>query len=298
VKGLGNSLDFGSRIYDSRIGRWLSVDPLQNNYPFLTPNNFVANNPIIFIDPDGKRIILSGNDKAEFVAKLSLLTGYKLELQQDGNLKIIGESSKPISESLKMAVFNLLDENGTKYKNDVVFKLVTNSKEFDNKRYGKITGDRVFFDSYETGAFDMDDFRTIKDNAAYAAFLGHIIGERSYVENYKKVIEEKENVKDYDKKTKTLMIEGSDDLFMNAHMAGQILETKVLSEFVETPDGRPVKLNPPGNLVSYGDIKANNGKATFNYGPVSVEVKTSSTDSDVVESAETKVINHSIKLKI
>ena len=56
VKGEGNSLDFGARIYDSRIGRWLSLDPMQANYEALTPYNFTANSPIRFIDPDGKVI--------------------------------------------------------------------------------------------------------------------------------------------------------------------------------------------------------------------------------------------------
>lgn len=55
VKGNGNSLDFGARIYDSRTGRWLSLDPLQAKYPDLSPYNFVANSPIVQIDPDGKR---------------------------------------------------------------------------------------------------------------------------------------------------------------------------------------------------------------------------------------------------
>ena len=54
VKGSGNSYDFGARIYDSRIGRWLALDPSMKKYPSLSPYNFVANNPIIYIDPDGK----------------------------------------------------------------------------------------------------------------------------------------------------------------------------------------------------------------------------------------------------
>ena len=56
VKGQGKQLDFGARMYDPRIGRWLSLDPLQAKYPDLSPYNFVDNSPLMFIDPDGKRI--------------------------------------------------------------------------------------------------------------------------------------------------------------------------------------------------------------------------------------------------
>ena len=53
VKGEGNSLDFGARIYDSRLGRWLSVDPITEDYPELTPYQFASNTPIQAIDLDG-----------------------------------------------------------------------------------------------------------------------------------------------------------------------------------------------------------------------------------------------------
>ncbi|MBI1307407.1 MAG: hypothetical protein GC181_12455 [Bacteroidetes bacterium] len=61
VNGYGNSLDFGARIYDSRLGRWLSRDPLQKKYASLSPYNFVSNKPINFIDPNGMEIVSSLN---------------------------------------------------------------------------------------------------------------------------------------------------------------------------------------------------------------------------------------------
>jgi len=57
VKGEGNSLDFGARIYDPRIGRWLSVDPMIARMPGVGSYTYVNNNPIRYIDPDGKFLL-------------------------------------------------------------------------------------------------------------------------------------------------------------------------------------------------------------------------------------------------
>lgn len=52
-KGLGNEQDYGMRIYDDRLGKFLSVDPISIDYPWLTPYQFASNRPIDGIDQDG-----------------------------------------------------------------------------------------------------------------------------------------------------------------------------------------------------------------------------------------------------
>ncbi len=53
VNGEGNSLDFGARVYDSRLGRWLSVDPLAYRIPGWSSYRAMYDNPIYWIDPNG-----------------------------------------------------------------------------------------------------------------------------------------------------------------------------------------------------------------------------------------------------
>jgi RHS repeat-associated protein len=51
--GEGNIYDYGFRIYNPRLGKFLSVDPLTKSYPWYTPYQFAGNKPINSIDVDG-----------------------------------------------------------------------------------------------------------------------------------------------------------------------------------------------------------------------------------------------------
>jgi RHS repeat-associated protein len=53
LKGNGNQIDYGFRIYDPRAARFLSEDPLTEKYPSLTPYQYASNSPISGIDEDG-----------------------------------------------------------------------------------------------------------------------------------------------------------------------------------------------------------------------------------------------------
>lgn len=61
VKGDDNQQDYGMRIYDPRVGRFLSVDPIGREYPELTPYQFASNTPIWAIDLDGLEAYFSNS---------------------------------------------------------------------------------------------------------------------------------------------------------------------------------------------------------------------------------------------
>ncbi|MGW8123479.1 RHS repeat-associated core domain-containing protein [Roseivirga echinicomitans] len=48
-----NTYDFNARFYDPILGRFMQIDPMADERNWLTPYNYVQNNPLLNIDPTG-----------------------------------------------------------------------------------------------------------------------------------------------------------------------------------------------------------------------------------------------------
>ena len=115
---------FGARYMDHELmTMWLSVDPMADKYPSISPYNYCAWNPVKLVDPDGREVwkpemlkdgtvnyVMEKGDDAKTLQRqynLSEDAAQKLySTMKDG--KISGESAKTVSgsEVLKLRVGN------------------------------------------------------------------------------------------------------------------------------------------------------------------------------------------------
>ncbi|MCQ2243890.1 MAG: RHS repeat-associated core domain-containing protein [Bacteroidaceae bacterium] len=64
-----NTYDYGARQYNPVTARWDRVDPLAHEYYSISPYVYCMNNPVRFVDPDGRRIKGQTRNDAEQVVE-------------------------------------------------------------------------------------------------------------------------------------------------------------------------------------------------------------------------------------
>ncbi|WP_081670990.1 LamG-like jellyroll fold domain-containing protein [Sporocytophaga myxococcoides] len=83
----GAMYDYGFRIYDPRIAKFFSVDPLTGKYPYYTPYQFAGNKPIFCVDVDGLEDSPSVERNADMAAgkAAGMTTEESVQFHQESN---------------------------------------------------------------------------------------------------------------------------------------------------------------------------------------------------------------------
>jgi RHS repeat-associated protein len=125
--------DYGMRIYDRRLARFLSVDPLKKKYPMLSSYQFASNTPIFALDVDG----------LELLPYLSSMFKIETNLNCPANTSFMFSSYRPPSSQVIIQASNVPE----------VYKNVAGQPLFDAAGVG----------IYTYGKFVSQDYVQIRD---------------------------------------------------------------------------------------------------------------------------------------
>ncbi len=215
-------LDYGARMYDQQIGRFMTQDAFAGKYDMLSPYQYGANNPISNIDVNGDSIYVVGSTstaREKFVSQVSESLGglYTVNINtQSGALEYARNEKKG---ELNASQKGFLDVLNAEPETDIAMNLVESSSD-------------VMGDVFETSTLDVDDVEKFGSSKILpkGAVIAHSVAEQ---------------------RAKQRLL-GSKE-YREAHNEdGLVAETKVTGyarDEKKTTDN--TKADPPGSKTSY-----------------------------------------------
>ena len=134
-----------ARHYHPTLSIWLSVDPMADKYPSLSPYTYCANNPVRLVDPDGRdyEVVVDNNSEHPTIT-----------------IRAVYYTSKEYGEKLQEAV---------DYWNKQKFALVTHENENEECRVYDIVFDLSVNSDYSSTDAASSAFRN--DKRGFANFF-------------------------------------------------------------------------------------------------------------------------------
>ena len=123
---------FGARYYaPATLTAWLSVDPMSDKYPSISPYAYCAWNPLKLVDPDGMEIVFNpqvvekyGKRLTDCLSKITGLTlsidaNGRLSYAKDGNGNAVASSGSVTARAALIEAIDKKNVDGTNYLIDV-----------------------------------------------------------------------------------------------------------------------------------------------------------------------------------
>ncbi|MBQ9476937.1 MAG: RHS repeat-associated core domain-containing protein [Bacteroidales bacterium] len=223
-----NVYDFGARLYDPGLGRWISQDPMAEKYYSHSPYLFCAGNPMKFVDPEGFWI-----QSADGI----------LEAEKGDNAWTLADFLNTSSEIAIM----LLAEQGYSIKKNGVLDLKTGDK-FIYNTYADIDSgnDALGFVGNVVRSFLSSDFsKSLFDNY----WLG--LGDRVLSgKEFAGILMYLKETKSYTKQKDVFLLGDTERLYPGS---------SAIADFYNSPNyarafGRAtIYLNPKGRIIGFYD---------------------------------------------
>jgi len=148
-------------MYQPELGRFSTVDPHADSYAPWTPYNYVADNPVLLIDPDGKDWVINKSNKDD-----------KEHYDITFIAAIVNESETTTAEDLISLAYNLstqiqdalrIDEDGVSTSVNVQINISKDGEVKDNEHSIRVVDDMP---SDEVGDADIGG-RDIRLNSSH-----------------------------------------------------------------------------------------------------------------------------------
>ena len=162
---------FGARYYDADLlNGWMSVDPMADKYPSISPYAYCAWNPVKLVDLDGREIYLMGSNE-DVCKALTMMNNWvkriRFTIDQDGKIGIEGNPQRKLEKYLAQIVSDP----------SVTVKLSITNTEADESVYGGSFDGNAFSteEKDHVNAFQTINLPSAESNDSFDPYTGRSI---------------------------------------------------------------------------------------------------------------------------